>query len=222
MVYILPFLAVLFSFGIVWLIRPKQNNHIKLLLAFSGAFLLSLTFFDFLPEIYEQNKSKTTAVFILVGILLQIFLEFFSKGAEHGHMHLDLIPEKFPVVLFLSLSVHALIEGVPLQKGDMLWAILVHKIPVAMLLSIFLLNSKLKLGTSLSFILLFALMTPLGSFLASETSLISTVGLQLNAIAIGIFFHVSTVIIFESGKDHSFNLGKIAVIILGIGVAYFL
>ncbi|NKI33541.1 ZIP family metal transporter [Croceivirga thetidis] len=222
MVYLLPFLAVLLSFSIVWFSKPKQNNHIKLLLAFSGAFLLSLTFFDFLPEIYEQNNSKTTAVCILVGILLQIFLEFFSKGAEHGHMHLNLIPEKFPIALFLSLSLHALIEGIPLQKGDMLWAILVHKIPVAMLLSIFLLNSKLRLSTSLVFMVLFALMTPLGSFLASETNFISNFGLQLNAIAIGIFFHVSTVILFESGKDHNFNLSKVAVIILGVGAAYLL
>lgn len=222
MVYFLPFIAVLLSFGFVRLIKPKQNNQIKLLLAFSGAFLLSLTFFDFLPEIYGQNNTRTTALFILIGILLQIFLEFFSKGAEHGHMHFDLTKKKFPLVLFLSLSIHALIEGIPLQTGDMLMGILVHKVPVAMLLSLFFLNSKLKLRTTFIFMVLFALMTPLGSFLASETNLISNFGLQLNALAIGIFFHVSTVILFESGKDHSFNLGKLAVIILGVGMAYFL
>lgn len=222
MVYFLPFIAVLFSFGFVWLTKPKQNNKIKLLLAFSGAFLLSLTFFEFLPEIYGQNNTRTTALFILIGILLQIFLEFFSKGAEHGHMHFDLTQKKFPLVLFLSLSIHALIEGVPLQTGDMLMGIMVHKVPVAMLLSLFFLNSKLNLRTTFLFMLLFALMTPLGSYLASETSLILNFGLQLNALAIGIFFHVSTVILFESGKDHSFNVGKLTVIILGVGMAYFL
>lgn len=222
MIYLLPFLAVLVSFALVWLLRPKQKNHIKLLLAFSGAFLLALTFFELLPEIYELGSPKKTALFILIGILLQVFLESFSKGAEHGHMHFDLSQTRFPVILFLSLSIHSLIEGVPLQKGDMLIGILVHKVPVAMLLSLFLLNSNLRLNASILFILLFALMTPLGSFLTTETNFISDFGMQLNAIAIGIFFHVSTVILFESGKDHSFNLSKLAVIILGVGIAYFL
>lgn len=222
MIYLLPFLAVLVSFALVWLLRPKQKNQIKLLLAFSGAFLLALTFFELLPEIYELGSPKKTALFILIGILLQVFLESFSKGAEHGHMHFDLSQTRFPVILFLSLSIHSLIEGVPLQKGDMLIGILVHKVPVAMLLSLFLLNSNLRLNASILFILLFALMTPLGSFLTTETNFISDFGMQLNAIAIGIFFHVSTVILFESGKDHSFNLSKLAVIILGVGIAYFL
>lgn len=223
MVYLLPFLAVLISFILVWSTKPKKDGQIKLLLAFSGAFLLSLTFFEFLPEICKFENPRKIALFILCGILLQVFLEFFSRGAEHGHVHFESSQKnRFPIVLFLSLSVHSLIEGVPLQEGDMLWAILVHKIPVATLLSIFLLNSSLKLSTSIIFILLFAMMTPLGSFLASETNFISKFGVQLNALAMGIFFHVSTVILFESGKDHSFNLGKIAVIILGVGVAYFL
>ncbi|GGG56322.1 hypothetical protein GCM10011414_27690 [Croceivirga lutea] len=222
MIYLPPIIAVLFSFLFIYWIKPKKKENIKLLLAFSGAFLLALTFFELLPEIYESGNPKQIALFILLGILLQIFLEFFSKGAEHGHMHFDIIQGKFPFILFLSLSIHSLIEGVPMQKGDMLIGILIHKIPVAMLLSLFLLNSKLKLSSAILFIILFALMTPLGSFLATETTFIVSYGNQLNAIAIGIFFHISTVILFESGKGHSFNLSKLLVIILGVGLAYFL
>lgn len=222
MIYLYPILAVLFSFALVWLFKPKQKSQINLLLAFSGAFLLALTFFELLPEVYEGNSPKKVALFVLIGILTQVFLEFFSKGAEHGHMHYDLSEGRFPVVLFLSLSTHALIEGVPMQTGDMLTGILIHKIPVAMLLSIFLLNSQLKKSIAILFIVLFALMTPIGSYLTSETDLILNYGTQLNAVAIGIFFHVSTVILFESGKGHSFNLGKLIVIILGVGIAYFL
>ena len=222
MVYLYPILAVLFSFALVWLLKPKQKSQINLLLAFSGAFLLALTFFELLPEVYEHGDTKKVALFVLIGILLQVFLEFFSKGAEHGHMHYDLSEGQFPVVLFISLSIHSLIEGVPMQTGDMLTGILIHKVPVAMLLSIFLLNSNLKKSIAILFILLFALMTPIGSYLTSETDLVSRYGAQLNAIAIGIFFHVSTVILFESGKGHSFNLSKLVVIVLGVGVAYFL
>lgn len=223
MVFILPILAVVASFIFVYLAKPKSQKNIKLLLAFSGAFLLALSFFELLPKVYEKTDSKTAAVFILAGILMQVFLEFFSKGAEHGHVHLNLKANSFPFILFLSLSLHALIEGIPISDdNNILYAILVHKIPVAIILSIFLINSKLKISLSLLFIILFALMTPLGSFLALKSKLISEYSGQLTAIAIGVFFHVSTVVLFESAQGHSFNLRKLIVIIMGIGIAYFL
>ena len=118
LVYIIPILAVWTGFVFVWFIKPQNTGNIKLLLAFSGAFLLSLTFFELLPEVYDDNNPKTVALFILGGILLQIFLEFFSKGAEHGHMHIHLKENKFPTLLFLSLSIHALVEGVPIHGNN--------------------------------------------------------------------------------------------------------
>lgn len=222
MVYILPIAAVILSFGFVWFIKPKDGDKMNLLLAFSGAFLLAMTFFELLPSVYAGEPDSTIPLFIMIGILLQIFLEFFSKGAEHGHMHFDIKKRNFPIILFLSLSIHALVEGVPLQNENMLAGILIHKIPVAMLLSLFLLNSELKKSIVVLFMALFALMTPLGSYITVETELVSYYGNQLNALAIGIFFHISTIILFESAKGHSFNLTKLLVIVLGIGLAYFL
>ncbi len=223
MVYLLPILAVILSFIFVYFTKPKNEKSIKLLLAFSGAFLLALTFFELLPDVYEDLSPKSAAIFILAGILLQIFLEFFSKGAEHGHVYMATKKNRFPVVLFLSLSLHALVEGVPITHGDtIIYGILVHKIPVAIILSIFLLNSNLKLGLSVLFIGLFALMTPLGSLLAIESSFISAYSGQLTALAIGVFLHISTVVLFESAQGHAFNLRKLVVIVLGIVIAYFL
>lgn len=223
MVYILPILAVVASFILVYLVKPKSQKNIKLLLAFSGAFLLALSFFELLPKVYTNSDSKTIAVFILVGILLQVFLEFFSKGAEHGHVHIDLESNSFPILLFLSLSLHALIEGVPISNdNNILYGILIHKIPVAIILSIFLINSKLNISFSILFIFMFALMTPLGSYLSVKSNFIQEYSNQITAIAIGVFFHVSTVILFESSQEHTFNFRKLLVIILGIGIAYFL
>lgn len=223
MVYILPILAVTLSFLFVYFTRPKSEKSIKLVLAFSGAFLLALTFFELLPEVYTDLSPKSAAILILTGILLQIFLEFFSKGAEHGHVHITLKKDSFPIILFLSLSLHALIEGVPITEEDtIIYGILVHKIPVSIILSIFLLNSNLKLGLSILFITLFALMTPLGSFLAHRSFFISTFGTELTALAIGVFLHISTVVLFESAQGHAFNLRKLVVIVLGIAIAYFL
>ncbi|WP_299484696.1 ZIP family metal transporter [uncultured Allomuricauda sp.] len=222
MVFAVPILAVWTSFAFVWISKPKDKKNIKLLLAFSGAFLLALTFFELLPEVYENQKPKTIAVFILAGILLQIFLEFFSKGAEHGHVHLDLEKNKFPFLLFLSLSIHALIEGIPIHgDNSILYGILIHKIPVAVILSIFLINSKLKTSSVVLFITAFSIMTPIGSYLA-QSAWIEAYAPIFTALAIGVFLHVSTIILFESSQGHSFNLQKLLVIILGVGIAYYL
>ncbi|MCL6275293.1 ZIP family metal transporter [Muricauda sp. 2012CJ35-5] len=222
-VYLIPILAVWAGFLFVWLAKPKNKNHVRLLLAFSGAFLLALTFFELLPEVYEHHDSRTIAVFILAGILLQIFLEFFSKGAEHGHLHLDLADRKFPILLFLSLSIHALIEGTPIHGNEpILYGIVIHKLPVAIVLGIFVLNSNMVYGLKLFFMIAFSLMTPLGSLLANNSQWLSEHGQYLTALAIGVFLHISTIILFESSQGHSFNLRKLIVIILGVGLAYFL
>lgn len=223
MTYILLILAVLLSFVLVYFFKPKRPAKTKLLLAFSGAFLLALTFFELVPKIYEQGNHRFYALFILLGVLLQVFLEFFSKGAEHGHMHWELDRNQFPYVLFASLSLHALIEGVPIHNDHgIIYGILVHKIPVAIVLSIFLINSKLNQGLAVLFMVLFALMTPLGSYLAHENSFIQNYSTELTALAVGVFLHISTIILFESAKGHAFNLKKLIVIILGFGIAYFL
>jgi len=85
MTYLLPVLGVLLSFAFVFIVKPRHKENFKLLLAFSGAFLLALTVFELFPSAYENSDAKTVGIFVLLGILLQIFLEFFSKGAEHGH-----------------------------------------------------------------------------------------------------------------------------------------
>lgn len=221
--YILPILGVLLSFAFVYITKPKKKEHFKLLLAFSGAFLLALTIFELLPQVYRETSGKTTGMFIMGGILLQIFLEFFSKGAEHGHVHLSNENTEFPWLLFVSLSLHSLLEGLPIHSNHtIVYGILIHKIPIAIILSIFLLSSKLKPVYAILFIVLFSIMTPLGTFLSANVEVISNYAMPLNALVIGVFLHISTVILFESSEGHKFNLRKLLVIILGITFAYFL
>jgi len=203
--------------------KPKNKENFKLLLAFSGAFLLALTVFELLPSAYEHANAKTIGVFIMLGILLQIFLEFFSKGAEHGHVHIDSETTKFPLLLFISLSIHAFLEGFPIDNHNtIVYGILIHKIPIAIILSIFLLGSKIKLANAIFFILLFALMTPLGSYIASQSEFAAQYYAPITALVIGVFLHISTVILFESSEGHKFNLQKLIVIVAGILIAYFL
>ncbi len=114
-------------------------------------------------------------------------------------------------------------EGFPIEKHDtIIYGILIHKIPIAIILSIFLLNSKIKLVNALFFIVLFSLMTPLGSYLAANFEFATTYYAPITALVIGVFLHISTVILFESTEGHKFNLRKLLVIILGIVIAYVL
>ncbi|MDO6472308.1 ZIP family metal transporter [Maribacter sp. 1_MG-2023] len=223
MIYILPILGVLISFLFVLITKPQKNESFKLLLAFSGAFLLALTIFEMLPEVYSTIDSKSIGVFIMLGILFQIFLEFFSKGAEHGHVHISKESQTFPWLLFISLCIHSLLEGLPIGTNDtIIYGILIHKIPIAIILSIFLLGSNIKPIHAGLFMVLFSIMTPLGTYLSHTIDLLSTYGVYLNALVIGVFLHISTVILFESSEGHKFNLRKLLVIILGITIAYFL
>ena len=223
MIYWLPVLAVLLGYALVLVLKPKKNLGISLLLAFSGSFLLAITIFELLPEVYARTDAKSIGFFIMFGIVLQIFLEFFSKGAEHGHLHFDEEKTIFPWLLFFSLAFHAFIEGIPIAENQpILYAILVHKLPVALILGIFLVNSRLQRWQELVFIVAFSLMTPLGTYLAKHYPLLEDNLIPLTAIVIGVFLHISTVILFESSKGHSFNLRKLVVIVFGLLAAYLL
>lgn len=222
MIYLLLFASVILGYVISVIFSKKGIKHTGLYLAFSGAFLLSITVFELLPEVFA-DANKEIAVWVMVGILIQIFLEFFSKGAEHGHVHLHDKQKVFPWVLFASLSIHAIMEGLPISEGNnMLWAIIVHKVPVAIILSLFFIQANYKKTTTLAFMLLFALMTPLGSYLMHTVSFFESHHMELKAMVIGIFLHVSTTILFESSKNHSFNLAKVTTILLAIILAYFI
>lgn len=219
--YILPIFAVLLGYLFVIIIKPKEKKNLKLLLAFSGAFLLSLTVFNLLPEVYHSHDTKNIGVFIMGGILLQIFLEFFSKGAEHGHVHINKDNNHFPWLLFISLSIHSILEGFPIHEHEtLIYGIIIHKLPIAIILSAFFIDSKINKSRVLLFLILFSLMTPFGSFLAENFSFTNEHYINISALVIGIFLHISTTILFESSEGHKFNISKLLVIIIGIITAY--
>ena len=201
--------------------RQSRALSFGLLLSFSGAFLLGLTLFELLPQAYSLADPRVTGAFIALGILLQLVLEYFSKGAEHGHVH-DLTEGQFPWLLLGSLSLHAFLEGIPLEQNrHFLWGIIIHKIPVALILGAFLLRSRLPLGAAWLFIGFFSLMTPLGGLLGGS-SLVASAYPYLLALVIGVVLHVATVILFESSEGHSLPWRKLAVIVLGMLLAYLL
>ncbi len=218
--YVALITSVLVGYIIVIIAKPKGKST-QLLLSFSGAYLLSTTVLHLIPEVFESHQ-KNIGAYILLGILLQTILEYFSKGVEHGHVHIHKHVHKIPWLLFLSLYIHAFVEGIPLaniENSTLLWAIVVHKIPISIVLVAFLLKSDFLKKHAMMLILLFALMSPLGSFLSQEISFFNDYQQVITAIVIGVFLHIATAILFETSENHQFNMKKFAVVLLGFGIA---
>jgi len=125
MEFIALFLSVFTGVVLYSSLKPKKDI-VGLMLTFSGAYLLSITVLKLFPEIYSQSDASI-GIFVILGLVLQLILDFFSKGAEHGHVH-ALDTKHFPFALFFSLLLHAFTEGLPLshhQHHELLWAIVV-------------------------------------------------------------------------------------------------
>lgn len=231
----LLFFVVLLPGIIVYNLKKVNPNSIKLLLSFSGGFLLSIAFIHFIPELYYKN-SESIGLYILLGFLTQVILEFLSKGIEHGHAHAQTKKSAF-LVMMIGLSIHAFIEGIPLageyhghdhhhhHTGSLtiFSGILIHKLPVAISLTTLMLASNLNLKSILTNLSIFGLTAPLGLLLGTylhESGIIeSSVIDSIFALVIGMFLHISTTIIFESSDGHKFNLLKFSSIIIGFAIA---
>ena len=235
--YLLPFISVVLGYFVAIFVKPRNKKVIKLLLAFSGAFLLTMTVSHLLPEVYahiieetlhtngthqhQHGGAKIVGLFIMLGIVFQIVLEYFSKGAEHGHVHTHEKMATLPWLLFSSLCLHALFEGMPISQHDHLaWGIAVHHFPIAIILTLFFAQAHLNKKFIFVFMILFAGMTPLGTWISQSMPFLTDYYAEISAFVIGILFHISSTIIFESSEGHKFNSAKLLAIILGITLGY--
>jgi zinc transporter ZupT len=217
---LLPLLSVLIGYAFALLLKPEAKKNIKLLLAFSGSFLLSITVMHLLPEIYEGGN-HIIGIYIMFGILFQIILEFFSKGAEHGHVHGHGKMFQMPWLLFISLCIHALLEGFPVSHHhDLALGIAIHHFPIAIILTTFFVNAQLNKNVIFLFMVTFAIMTPIGTAISAYLPFLNEYYTEITAVVIGILFHISSTIIFESSEGHKFNIAKVSMIIFGIALAY--
>ena len=206
------------------LVLKPNKKIVRLLLAFSGAYLLSVAILHLLPEVYiASSDTKMVGIYILAGIILQSVLESFSKGAEHGHIHIHTDGKTFPTLLFVSLCIHAFSEGLPIHHAgeNLLWAIVVHKITIAVVLTTFLLHTNFSKTTIVIFLSVFGLMSPLGVLLSEEMVFFEKYIMEITALIIGVFLHISTIILFESSENHKFNLKKFLAILAGILLTVF-
>jgi zinc transporter ZupT len=223
----LLFASVIAGAIVVEVFKPKKGKNIQILLTFSGAYLLAVSVLHLLPELFHHNHNTNDHIglYILGGFLIQILLEYFSQGIEHGHFHKSNV---IPFSVLISLCLHALLEGVPRGGGlhehthnALLYGIVLHKIPVAIVLMTFFLQSNIKKSRAYMLLFLFAIMSPLGVYAGNIFSTLSLYHNEILAIVIGIFLHISTTILFESTDGHRFSFTKIITIIVGTLLAIF-
>ena len=231
--YLLLLSSIVLGALCVFLFRLYEPRHVKLLNAFTGAYLLCLTLLHLLPELYHANPGQPPpndlrlGVLILAGFFAQIALDVISMGVEHGHAHP--LHGRMPAGVLAGLCLHALVEAMalgdphthydPASRRLLLWSIVLHNFPVSIALLGMLLQSGMKRGVALALLGLFASMAPLGLSLSSHTALASHTR-ELMAFVIGIFMHISTTILFESSDIHRFNLAKLIAIIVGTGLGF--
>lgn len=203
--------------GLLMLVFRVPRKPLRLLLAFSGAFLFALSLLHLIPELYEQGGSNT-GLWILAGFLIQVLLEYLTTGVEHGHdlahahSHHNHEPHSHthehthhdhshvhhivPVGVLVGLCLHAFLEGMPLGTevaGESLFppfvlGIVLHNIPIAIAFTGLMLHIGLNRKRIVLNLLLFALMTPAG-MLASYY-----IGLQLSG-GLSPYFHAITAVV---------------------------
>jgi len=232
--YILLIACVMIAGLFVYYIKLESRQSLKLLLAFSGAFLISISFLVLLPEIYETHNLYI-GLFVLLGFLLQLFLEILTKGAEHGHDYSHIQHHGEPIspwLLMIGLSIHSILEGMPIVESfdshlrhTFVTGIVIHKIPVAITLLTLFLHYGMKPRKAFLLLFVFSLMTPLGSLLSRFIAEVTQQDITyyyryIMAVVVGIFLHVSTSILFETDETHQYNYRKFGSVIVGIGMAF--
>lgn len=204
--------------------KPSERLF-KMLLSFGGAFLFGLSFFHLLPEAYSEAGGNV-GLMVVIGFLMQVILESVSGGIEHGHHHVG--EERFPWGIFIGLSIHAFLEGLPFGhqhhshgEGLLLIGIMLHKMPVAFVLGTMLLAAKVKRGMMVAGITVFSAMAPLGIVgMGLFPDLNQASYSMIIGLVVGMLLHISTTIIYEADKGHGFNLLKLSVIVVALLTSY--
>lgn len=219
------FTVPLVAGGIVHWTKPR-GLFLKLSLSFSGAFLLAVALLHMLPELFLE-AGEGVGIWLLAGFLLQVIMEFWSRGLEHGHMHLE-AGSRLPLAVLLSLCTHAFVEGIPFADPDIASdlpfavGVMLHHLPVAIALALVLQAAKAKPLRSWTYLILFAAAAPLGIALGHvigeqhEGVLTAALG-----VALGMFLHITTTIIFESSKEHRIDRARFATVLIGAVLAWF-
>lgn len=233
---------------VVWtLLIPKgkevPGRVMEWITVFGGAFLFASCFINLVPHIFiaeepyrfvSPNWHFKIAASVMIGFLIQLVLEHLTHGAEHGHNHCQNCAEHkhehhvHPVAgLLIGLSIHSFLEGMPLVDPDgdihqgLLYGIVLHNIPIALVLVSLFVANRYSVWKSLGYLTLFAVMTPLGSLcnllFVPENEVLQSL---IMGVVVGILLHVSVSILFDHDHNH-FSWVKMLLIVAAFVAAYY-
>lgn len=238
-------LPILIS-GLVALKLNINQNSLRLLLALSASYLFAVSIIHLLPEAFGNHHGhsvevnvKLTGLFIVLGFCMQLVIDTFSTGIEHGHVHLHSkeCHNHLPYGIIIGLMLHSFLEGLPIYNingeggnsasinHQLIYGLVLHNIPISIAFVLLLKEHKTKQSSILLLLIGFSLMTPIG-YIFSYT--LQSIGLSnyhqysqaAFALVIGIFLHISTAILFETSEQHKYNIAKVVMMISGIILAY--
>ncbi len=247
--YIKPTLlfACAFLGGIIPFYISKNKNTLKsFALTFVGSYLFAITLIHILPEIYEK-RHKFTGILVVIGVFIQILLEYFSGGAEHGHVYIPNTNDantkkgvsssstKHIMALFIPLCLHAILDSVMLlepccnhahhmaksSSTVMLFGIILHKIPASFALSTLIYSVCACKTRTIKYLFIFSAISPLGLLFGNGILqyLPQESLFMLKSIAGGSFIYIAATIFFESMPTHFFELKKLLAITVGLLLA---
>lgn len=229
----MPILAT----GAIALRIPIRQTNLRLLLAFSAAYLFALSIMHLLPEAFELGDTKWMGLFIVLGFCIQLLIDTFSTGIEHGHVHLHshACEKRVPRGIVVGLMLHSFLEGLPVFdptpgyssaiNHQLILGLAMHNIPITIAFVALLKEHEPSALRKWQLLVLFSLMSPLGYV---SSFVLQTYGLHnyqafsriAFAVVIGIFLHISTAILFETSEHHKYNKTKVLMMAAGIVVAY--
>jgi zinc transporter ZupT len=238
LLFLTPFVGGLPAFGISKL-KPSLT---KLILLFNGAFILGVALLQLVPEVFSHAQPQT-GLWVLGGFVLQMLLEEWSGGVEHGHVHAEHGKKNLAIPVLLGLCLHAFIEGLPLgayrefmdglehhhhhhgSSNDnfhhLLFGVILHNIPASFALCSFFLISGYKRWPAIGLLTIFAITAPVSAFLAQHF-LNNSAWLQvLLAMVTGNLLQIGASLLFENDghSSHHFSWRKWLALLVGFGLA---
>lgn len=238
--YLILFLSVIGGGSLAFYVKKNNQSMLQSVLSFSGAYILGISVLHLMPTVFT-GMVENVGLWVLGGFFIQLVLEQFSGGVEHGHVHAPHHAKgQFAIQVMIGLCLHAFMEGMPLSgygeihealtghdhsHNHLLWGIILHKAPAAFALVLLFNMSGFKKKLVVFCLFFFAMMSPLG---AASTSFLDSHGWLdpykmtiIMAIVVGSFLHIATTILFEvdSSKHHHISIPKMVAILLGLGMA---
>lgn len=227
------FISALLAGMAVFFLPNLDRKRFKTILAFSGSYLFSITVIHILPELFHESENITfVGIYVLAGFFLQMILEYFTSGVEHGHIHTHEEDKSVvPYSLLISLCLHAFLEGTLLvhpghehhhthqEVQPLLFGLILHKIPEAFALMSVLVFRIEKKYLALILLLIFSAASPAGLMLSDvlfhDNLVSSDLFTVLFALVAGNFLYISTTIFFETSPNHQFKARRLTVSVLG-------